>query len=497
MDRLYSYLNPIQRLGNTRYSWFFPLTGTLALAIFSEVVLVGWLRLPAGIQGLFAIFAFLAAIIYFAFRDGLKAGYIASIITIAYYFYIIFSRNREGSEFSSSIQTTIVLAALYAMIASIIGWLKQTIDGLIVQEKIAARSAENHRARLEAVLQQLPVGVMIVDNQGLKIESNRQMRLLFGNQILPRLEVGKKSNVNLYKNGRLLSPKDFPITRAIQYGEVIKAEELEYHKDEKRKYFLRVNASPIRNKQKQIIAAVSTIYDITHEKELEQNKNDFINIASHELKTPLTSMKLYLESLSKKVALTGDPYLIKTVTNVKNQTDRLQKIANELLDISRIQTGKMMYEKEVFRLDELIAEIVGVMAQMTKDHPLVVRKLIKATVEADKLRLYQVFSNLITNAIRYSPAHTKIIIGMKQIDKNVVVSVKDSGIGIPQSQHRKIFDRLYQVKDARRKTFPGLGMGLYISKEIIKKHNGKIWVESEEGKGSTFYFSLPTIESPL
>ena len=137
------------------------------------------------------------------------------------------------------------------------------------------------------------------------------------------------------------------------------------------------------------------------------------------------------------------------------------------------------------------------MAQMTKDHPLVVRKLIKATVEADKLRLYQVFSNLITNAIRYSPAHTKIIIGMKQIDKNVVVSVKDSGIGIPQSQHRKIFDRLYQVKDARRKTFPGLGMGLYISKEIIKKHNGKIWVESEEGKGSTFYFSLPTIESPL
>jgi len=112
-------------------------------------------------------------------------------------------------------------------------------------------------------------------------------------------------------------------------------------------------------------------------------------------------------------------------------------------------------------------------------------------VFGDRFRVYQVITNLLTNAVKYSPKKDKIIIDAKKVGKEALVSVKDFGIGIPKDKQEKIFEKLYQVTEPDVKTFPGLGMGLYISNEIVKRHNGKMWVKSQKGKGSTFYFTLP------
>jgi signal transduction histidine kinase len=160
-----------------------------------------------------------------------------------------------------------------------------------------------------------------------------------------------------------------------------------------------------------------------------------------------------------------------------------------------LQTGKLHFTKEDIRLDELIEETVEQLEGTTKNQSITFSGKNPLTVNADRYRVYQVLNNLITNAAKYSPEGSDITVRLKKIDGKAVVSVSDSGIGISKDQQKKIFDRLYQVVDAEINTFPGLGMGLYISKEIIKRHKGTIWVESEKGKGSTFFFSLPLVKS--
>jgi signal transduction histidine kinase len=179
------------------------------------------------------------------------------------------------------------------------------------------------------------------------------------------------------------------------------------------------------------------------------------------------------------------------LTNIRNQTNRLQKLVNDLLDVSRLQTGKLTFEKEMFRLDELVAETIEVLKGSAKRQKLIFEKTSPVSVYGDRFRIYQVITNLVTNAIKYSPDNTDIIIKVYKKNKKAEVSVQDSGIGIDKDQRKRIFERLYQVTDDKEKTFPGFGMGLYISKEIIKRHKGNIWVESEKGKGSTFYFNIP------
>ncbi len=201
-------------------------------------------------------------------------------------------------------------------------------------------------------------------------------------------------------------------------------------------------------------------------------------------------MILYLSSLQKRVKTNQDKSLVNTVKRIQNQTENLKELVDDLLDVSRLNTGKLRYNHEKFELNKLISEIV-IGLQETTAQKIIFTKNKPIEVFADRFRITQVLTNLISNAIKYSSQQGKINIKSEKKGKEVIVSVKDSGIGINKSELSKIFDRLYQVTDDHEKTFPGLGMGLYISKEIISKHHGKIWVESEKGIGSTFFFSLP------
>lgn len=485
------YLNPIARLGLPKYSIAFPLLSNIIVCILSEVFAIFIVKDP-NIVGVYIIFVNVSMIIYFAFRDGIRGGILSTVIAVLYYFYILYTRGYTGKQLSSGIETTIMLGIVYLFLAAVIGWLKQTIDKLIHKEKKSRLLAEEGQLRMQAILQQLPVGVMIVDRNGGKVTGNRHMESILGRKTEGSLEMKSSYKSRYaYRSEEPIPQKEWPIVRALKRGETTTAEDIEYRREDGKRLYLRVNAAPIKTKSKQIIAAVSTFYDVTQEKELEQRKDDFVNMASHELKTPITSMKLYIDLLLKRIDSSTDERAFKAASRIKKQTEKLQDLVSDLLDVSRLQTGKLQFTKETFDIHALIVEIIDVLQETTKDHNIIFHKKGQVMVTADRFRVYQVVTNLVTNAIKYSPDSEKIIISVSKEKNKAIISVQDFGIGIAKEQQQKIFERLYQVTDAHEKTFPGIGMGLYIAKEIIKRHRGKIWVEAEKGKGSIFYFTLP------
>lgn len=231
--------------------------------------------------------------------------------------------------------------------------------------------------------------------------------------------------------------------------------------------------------------------DITYRKELENRKDEFISIASHELKTPLTSMKTFVQILDKRLRQKGDKTDNYLLENIMKQVNRLTNLISDLLNANRITKGKLEINKSWFDLDKLIKKVVIDYQYSTDSHQIIQEGEIKKKIYADENRIEQVLTNLITNAIKYSPNAEKIVIRVTDNKTNVIVHVRDFGLGIVADEQKKIFEKFYRSTQDRSNNISGFGLGLYISMEIIKQHGGKIWVESVKGKGSTFSFSLP------
>ncbi len=236
------------------------------------------------------------------------------------------------------------------------------------------------------------------------------------------------------------------------------------------------------------------ILDISEQKEIERRKDDFISVASHELKTPITSMKVFTQLLARRFDQQADEPTLSLVNKLDIQLNKLVVLIGDLLDVSRIHAGKLELRLEEFRLDELIKETVESLEQTTK-HTFVLKNIKPVLVAADKERIGQVLTNFMTNAIKYSPDHKDIVVELAKTQSTVSVGVIDYGIGISKEEQKKIFDRFYQAKGSSTSTFPGLGMGLYICAEIIQRHSGRISVESDKNKGSHFTFTIPLHQS--
>ncbi|HTB51561.1 MAG TPA: ATP-binding protein [Ferruginibacter sp.] len=219
-----------------------------------------------------------------------------------------------------------------------------------------------------------------------------------------------------------------------------------------------------------------------------QKKDEFIGIASHELKTPLTGAKGYLELLN---SMEIEQPIKSFVQKALNSTNKLQRLIYDLLDVSKIQAGQLQLDMKEFDIDTLINECIDEASVNLARHTIVKEDiLIGQTIFADRNRIAQVIINLLSNALKYSAGAEKIIVNAVRSDSRIIISVKDFGIGLPKSEHQKIFDRFYRSKEGKSGV-SGFGLGLYICAEIIKRHNGKIWVESVEGEGATFYFDIP------
>lgn len=233
---------------------------------------------------------------------------------------------------------------------------------------------------------------------------------------------------------------------------------------------------------------IGSAIDFTEKEEQDQKKNEFISMASHELKTPLTSLKVFTQLLAD--LFKDNKQARHLLLRMDDQVNSLTGIVNDLLDVSKIESGKLKLRKVNFSLDKLIRETVELIEATSKSHKIVTRGKLDGQVLADKERINEVLINLLNNAIKYSPNADKVELSVERQNGSAVVRVKDYGIGISKKNLPFVFERFFRVY-GDDKNYPGLGMGLYISSEIIKRHRGKMWVRSKKGEGSTFYFSLP------
>lgn len=239
----------------------------------------------------------------------------------------------------------------------------------------------------------------------------------------------------------------------------------------------------------QITLWLGTNTDIDVQKNNEHKKDEFLSIASHELKTPLTSIKAFNQLMRRtKDTDRVTSFMDKSAEHIR----RLEKLIGDLLDVTRLNAGKLDYNMQPFGFKQLLLDTVESVQHMSPTHVILLENTVDVDLTGDQFRLEQVMTNFLTNAVKYSPHGEKVIVNSKLDDDHITVSVQDFGIGIDKEHVERLFDRYYRVDNTSMR-FEGLGLGLFISSEILKRHQGKFWIESEPEQGSTFYFSIPLV----
>lgn len=247
--------------------------------------------------------------------------------------------------------------------------------------------------------------------------------------------------------------------------------------------------TPVTDETGKVTMWIGATTDIQGQKIKEQAKDEFIAIASHEMKTPLTTAKAYVQMLQRNLAKTNDKHLF-LAQKANESIERLNDLIGELLDISKMKNGKLPLHISAFNFNEMMDSAIESMRYLSPLHRIIKSGEIEKLVSGDKVRLQQVIVNLLSNAVKYSPKADQVFIHIVKENQEIKVSVKDTGIGIRKESLQKVFERYYREED-RVVQFQGMGIGLSISHEIIERHRGKIWAESELDKGSTFYFTIP------
>lgn len=367
-------------------------------------------------------------------------------------------------------------------------------SGLIVAHDITLRKhaeeiIRNNEKYLHLLVNAIPQQVYVTDLQGEEIYNNEKRLEYFGSR-------NKTISQSDWK--RVIHPDDEERVEklwktAMKTGHIYEVEyRLKNSLTHKYHWFLS-RAIPIKNDKGQITAWFGTATCIDEQKQLQEKKDQFITIASHELKTPMTAIKAYTQLMQKRLSKkdTQTNYLL---DRLNAQVDKLNELVFNLLDVSKIESNKILLNLAKIDIDQMINKIIKDYRLIARSHKFIRIGKLKEIVVIDEDRIGQVLINLLSNAVKYSPNGSKIIIRTCKSLKNktFTISIEDFGTGIDQKYFEKIFERFYRVSE-KNNYISGFGLGLYISKEIIKGHSGKIWVANKNTNGSVFTFTLPLI----
>lgn len=362
-----------------------------------------------------------------------------------------------------------------------------------IQEKIKVENdLLSNQERLTRILETMAEGVVIIDIQGNLTYANPMAQRILG------LKQNEISNITYYDSkwqnlridGSTLPDKEHPLAVMMSSGIAVYDQEIALQKSDKEIVYISINAAPLHDQSGILIGGVGTFMDVTNRRKIAQQKDEFISVASHELKTPLTTLKASLQLLIKW--FNDDPLSEKIPIFIEKANQSLVKVVRlteDLMNVSKLKQGQLPLDKSWFKLNELIEECCD-HVKAGGLHELIFDIDGDLEIFADHQRIDQVLINLINNAVKYAPNSRMIKLSAKKIDEMIKISVQDFGIGIPAEKLPHLFDRYYRV-DPSGIQFSGLGLGLYISSEIIERHGGEIGVDSSEGKGSTFWFTLP------
>ena len=414
-------------------------------------------------------------------------------------------KRKDGSRVWVDAKTT-VLRDTQGTVIGLIGIAKDITARKEAEERLRqserryremAEEVVRANEQLEIVLRNVADGIMMVDSQDRLIYANDTIVRWNGYPSLTALLSAEQAN-RWHKHdnftvwdewGRPVPPDERPTTLALQ-GKPAHAL-LQYRvKGTGKVYWNLIRAQPVFDANGHVQFVIIVYTDLTEQKELEQRKDHFISMASHELKTPLTVLKVYTQLLLEGLRAEGRHDLVTHLSKMDDQISRLTKLVVDMLDISKMQAGQIEMAREAVDMEGLAREVVENL-QPTTGHRLLMEGKAPETITGDRERLGQVLIILLTNAIKYSPRADTVVVRLGRTGETLTVAVQDFGIGIGPEHQRRIFERFYRVLSKQDKTFPGMGIGLYIAYEIIQRHGGKMWVESAEGCGSTFYFSLP------
>jgi len=367
-----------------------------------------------------------------------------------------------------------------------LGQLAETFNQLGERIEETQEAMESERNRLDSVLSHMTDGVVATDRRGKVITINEMaMSLLnvtneeaIGQSILTLLEIDEE-----YTLRKLLeNPEDMLLERP---SNDLTGTNM----------ILRIDFSMIRRESGFISGLVAVMHDVTEQEKNEQERREFVSNVSHELRTPLTSMRSYIEALSE--GAWKDPEIAPNFLKVTlDETDRMIRMINDLLSLSRMDSGNSQLQLEYINFNEMVNFVLDRFDMMVTNESkkyLIRREFTKRElwVEVDTDKMIQVIDNIMNNAIKYSPDGGIITVKLMETHNNIVLSINDQGLGIPKKDLTKIFDRFYRVDKARARQQGGTGLGLAISREVIKAHGGAIWAESRENRGSTFYIMLP------
>jgi signal transduction histidine kinase len=237
--------------------------------------------------------------------------------------------------------------------------------------------------------------------------------------------------------------------------------------------------------------------DITERKELDRMKDEFVSIVSHELRTPVTSIKRFLELIAEDLGESLGDEQSRFLEAAERNARRLERLVDDLLDVSKFEAVRLDISREVFEFRDVVKQVVADMQADTRAKELKISTRgmgDPVRVWGDRGRVVQIMANLLSNAIKYSPPHSRIEVAVAvpaKDDQFIRVDVRDRGPGIPEADVKRLFDKFYRVSSSTTRAATGTGLGLAISKALVELHGGKIWIESEPGKGSTFSFTLP------
>lgn len=340
------------------------------------------------------------------------------------------------------------------------------------------------------ILSSINHAILTVDNKGRIIQINPYAEKIFnlkvsqliGTPIDKIIHIKHKDNNNRNHCMQLLR-------LVLNKGKSITFKSFSIYINKKQKLTETISISPIYS-ELNVIGANIFLSDTRKERELETQKDNYFNMVFHELKTPLTSIKAYNQLLLKKLKYNSNDNK-KLIINIDTQLDRLTRLINDFFEISRMHAGKLTLKKEFFDVDELIQGVIDTFKIIHKERVFRVDGRTAGIVYADKDKIEQILINFLNNAIKFSPDNKEIVIHLTSDQKRVKIGIQDHGKGIDPKFHKKVFDRFFQL-GANSKEKIGLGIGLFIASTIVKAHGGRIWVNSKIGKGSTFYFTLPT-----
>lgn len=387
-------------------------------------------------------------------------------------------------------QITGVLAVAYNVSDQVKA--KNELKAFAEEKEKIAKSLREERERLVQILETMAEGVGIIDTEGNLTYANPMAEKILGlrrDKILNRTFFSEEW-VNLREDGSPLPKEEHPMAIAMSTGKVVFDHIVAVQPPDRERFYVSVNAAPIKNEEGEIVAGIGSFMDVTTRFKLAQQKDEFISVASHELKTPLTSIKAGIQLLQRHFSDKTDlpAGITKILRSTHQNLEKLGLLVNDLLNVTKIEKGQLVLSKSKFNVAQLINDCCD-HVRLGGTHEIITKGDYSAEICADKQKIDQVMINLINNAVKYSPNSNKILVNIESADRSVKVSVSDFGIGISKEKAQHIFDRFYRVDNSGLQ-FSGLGLGLYISSEIIRQHKGEIGVESEPGKGSTFWFVL-------